>query len=82
MLIYWLRLQGVTRSNAEDNVGWCIFSIGAAATGAGISMRQLRPANVLLIALISPCALFAGFVILVWGGILLYALFYEVALRL
>lgn len=79
-LAYWLRLQGMNRTNAEDDLAICILGIGAAMVGAGISIPSLPPRYVLLIALASPFVLFAAFVIFVWSCIILYALFYSLAL--
>lgn len=74
MVLYYLRMQTVTRTNEEDDWALLVFALGAAIAGAGISLPRLRPPYVVLVALVSPFVVFWVMVALYWGAIVSYVL--------
>ena len=63
------------RSNAEDDVAWCVLGVGVAMTAAGASLPFLPIWLVILIAIASPLIAFGTAVIVVWSVIILNAFF-------
>lgn len=77
----WVLVQGVhlelknPRTNEEDNIAWAVLALGAFLFGIGASIPFTRMGRALLIGVAAPFVGFAVLVAIVWGYIILYALF-------
>ena len=69
------------RSNPEDDLSWCLLSVGASLIGMGVGvLLRAGPARTLALTVLTPGIGFALLLTLFWGCAILFAML-QLAIR-